>query len=88
VFDPHFSARDLSQMGFPSEKSLEKTIERADCLVFAVAREEFKRLSLSRIRMLMRKPPAVVDLVHIIDPEEAEKEGFIYRGLGRGVWKR
>jgi len=88
VFDPYFSARDLSQMGFPSEKSLEKAIERADCLVFAVAREEFKRLSLSRIRMLMRKPPAIVDLIHMVDPEKAEKEGFIYRGLGRGVWKR
>ncbi|RLI12953.1 hypothetical protein DRO35_01740 [Candidatus Bathyarchaeota archaeon] len=88
VFDPRFSARDLSQMGFPSEKNLEKTVERADCLVFTTACEEFKRLNLSRIRMLMRKPPAVVDLVHIVDPERAEKEGFIYRGLGRGVWKR
>ncbi|RLI04298.1 UDP-glucose 6-dehydrogenase, partial [Candidatus Bathyarchaeota archaeon] len=60
----------------------------ADCLIIASQREEFRHLSLSRIKALMKKPPVIVDLAHIIDPYEAEKEGFIYRGLGRGVWSR
>jgi len=33
----------------------------------------------------MKKPPAIVDMGHVIDPAKAEKEDFIYRGAGRGV---
>ena len=88
VFDPYFTFNDLSQLGYPAEKTLGKTLERADCLIIASEREEFRHISLSRIKALMKKPPVIVDLAHIIDPYEAEKEGFIYRGLGRGVWSR
>jgi len=88
VFDPHFTYEELSQLGYPAEKTLRKTLERADCLLIAVGHEEFKHLNLGRIKVIMKKPPVIVDLAHVIDPAEAEKEGFIYRGLGRGVWSR
>ncbi|HIE18899.1 TPA: nucleotide sugar dehydrogenase [Candidatus Bathyarchaeota archaeon] len=88
VFDPCFASDELSQLGYPAEKTLGKTLERADCLVITVGREEFKHLSLGRIKSMMKKPPVIVDLAHIIDPYEAEREGFIYRGLGRGIWSR
>jgi len=88
VFDPHFTHKELSQLGYPAEKTLGKTLERADCLLIAVGHEKFKDLSLGRIKAMMRKPPVIVDLAHIIDPAEAEREGFIYRGLGRGIWSR
>jgi hypothetical protein len=38
--------------------------------------------------MAMRKPAAIVDLEGIMDPGKVEREGFIYRGLGRGVWTK
>jgi hypothetical protein len=38
--------------------------------------------------MLMRQPAAIVDMGQVIDPIKAEKAGFIYRGLGRGVWSK
>jgi UDP-N-acetyl-D-mannosaminuronic acid dehydrogenase len=88
VFDPNFTYKELSQLGYPAEKTLGKTLERADCLLIAVGHEKFRNLRLSRIKAMMRKPPVIVDLAHIIDPAEAEREGFIYRGLGRGVWSR
>jgi hypothetical protein len=34
----------------------------------------------------MTKAAAIVDMGHVIEPEKAQKEGFIYRGVGRGVW--
>jgi len=88
VFDPNFTYKELSKMGYPAEKTLGKTLERADCLLIAVGHERFRNLRLSRVKAMMRKPPVIVDLAHIIDPAEAEREGFIYRGLGRGVWSR
>ncbi|MEM1581519.1 MAG: nucleotide sugar dehydrogenase [Candidatus Bathyarchaeia archaeon] len=88
VFDPFYSPEELKGMGLPAERNLTKTLEDADCLVIAVGHDKFKRLSLRKVSILMRKPPAVVDLAHIINPSRAEKEGFIYRGLGRGVWVR
>jgi UDP-N-acetyl-D-mannosaminuronic acid dehydrogenase len=88
VFDPTISYKDLIQLGYPAEKTLGKTLERADCLLIAVGHEKFRNLRLSRIKAMMRKPPVIVDLAHIVDPAEAEREGFIYRGLGRGVWSR
>ncbi len=88
VFDPYFNPKELTQLGYPAERTLGKTLERADCLLITVGHEKFKHLSLGRLRALMRKPPVIVDLAHIIDPAKAEREGFIYRGLGRGVWSR
>jgi len=88
VYDPHFTYKELSQLGYPAERSLTRTLERADCLLIAVGHDRFKSLRLDRIKAIMRKPPIIVDLAHIIDPVEAEKEGFIYRGLGRGIWSR
>jgi len=88
VFDPYFSFEEMRDLGYPSERTLAKAVEGADCLLIAVGHERFRRLSLRSIGVLMRKPAAVVDLGHIVDPTRAEKEGFVYRGLGRGVWRR
>ena len=47
---------------------------------------QFRKLNLKRIKVLMRKPAAVVDCGHVVDPSRVEEEGLIYRGFGRGVW--
>ncbi|MEM2309725.1 MAG: nucleotide sugar dehydrogenase [Candidatus Bathyarchaeia archaeon] len=88
VFDPFYTYEELRGMGLPAEKSLMRTLEGSDCLVIAVGHDKFKRLSLKKISVIMRRPSAIVDLAHIIDPLRAEREGFIYRGLGRGVWTK
>jgi hypothetical protein len=36
----------------------------------------------------MKMPAAIVDFEGIIEVDKVEKEGFIYRGLGRGVWTK
>jgi len=88
VFDPFFSYNELKGLGYPAERTFTKAVEGADCLLIAVGHDRFKRLSLGKIKVLMKKPAAIVDLGHVVNPLTAEKEGFIYRGLGRGVWSK
>jgi hypothetical protein len=45
-------------------------------------------LNLKKLKMLMTKSASIVDMGHVIEPERAEKAGFIYRGVGRGVWTK
>ena len=90
VYDPYFSSRELTEMGFKAKRTLTEALEGADCLIFATEHEKFKHLNLKRLKVIMKKPAAIVDLVGIIEPEKAQKEEFIYCGLGRGVeskWK-
>jgi len=84
VYDPLFSVKEIAELGFQVEATLGKAIEGADCLLIAVGHERFRRLNLKRIRFLMKQPAALVDVSNVVDSERAVKEGFVYRGLGRG----
>lgn len=83
VYDPFFSNKELSELGFEAE-DLTKTVERTDCIIVLVAHEKFERINLKRIKLLAKKAPVIVDVAHIIDQVRAEKNGFIYRSLGGG----
>jgi hypothetical protein len=50
--------------------------------------DQFKRLNLKSLRSLMKTQASIVDLAGLFEPELVESEGFIYRGLGRGVEKK
>jgi len=88
VYDPFFSQKELSKIGYSVEPTLTKTVEGADCIIIAVGHDRFRRLNLRRIKIFVKKPAAIVDMGHVVDPVKAEKEGFVYRGLGRGVWTK
>ncbi len=55
----------------------------ADALVVVTEWNEFRHLSLPRLKEVMRQP-IVVDGRNIYDPEQMKTLGFIYRGMGRG----
>ena len=88
VYDPLFSHKEVLDMGYDTETSLSKTVEGTDCIIVAVPHDRFSRLNLRRLHMLMRQPSAIVDIAQVVDPVKAEKAGFVYRGLGRGVWTK
>lgn len=88
IYDPLFSQKELEELGYPAERTLTKTVQGVDCLLIAVGHNRFRRLNLRRVKFLVKKPAAIVDMGHVIDPVKAEKEGFVYRGVGRGVWSR
>ena len=85
VYDPLFSYSELIKMGYPAEKTLTRAAKDMDCLLITVGHDRFKRLNLRRLKIAMRKPAVIVDLGRVLNCEEVEKAGFIYRGLGRGA---
>jgi len=84
VYDPFFSPKELTELDYQVERTLGKSVEGADCLMIAVGHDRFRRLNLRRIKFLVRKPAAIVDVCNVIEPDNARKEGFTYRGIGRG----
>ncbi|MEM2910950.1 MAG: nucleotide sugar dehydrogenase [Candidatus Bathyarchaeia archaeon] len=88
-YDPFVSSKalpDLEQALF--KKSLTEALESADCIIVLTGHDQFKRLNLKKMKLMARMPAAIVDFEGVIDPGKAEAEGFIYRGLGRGVWTK
>jgi len=88
AYDPFFSRAELSKIGLSSEPTLLQTISGAHCAIITVPHDEFKALDVRALASNMAKSPCLVDCAHIIDPAEAEKAGFIYRGVGRGLWSK
>lgn len=88
VYDPYFSNNELSEMQKHVRKSLTEAVERVDCLVIITGHDQFRRLSLKKLKPIMKMPAAIVDLEAVFEPDKVEMEGFIYRGLGRGVWTK
>ncbi len=70
------------------KRSLNEAVEGAGCMVILIEHEPFRYLNLKKLRTVMKMPAAIVDLTGKIELQKVEKEGFIYRGLGRGVEKK
>jgi UDP-N-acetyl-D-mannosaminuronic acid dehydrogenase len=88
VFDPLFSTRELREMGYPAESTLLKAVEGADCIVVIVGHTRFRHLNLKKLRLSMTKAATIIDMGLAIDPQKAEKEGFVYRAVGGGAWAK
>jgi UDP-N-acetyl-D-mannosaminuronic acid dehydrogenase len=89
AYDPYLSDKtstDFEQI--PVKKSLSEAVEGADCIAILTGHEQFKRLNLKKLKLLVKMPAAIVDLEGVLEPAKVEAEGFIYRGFGRGVWKK
>jgi UDPglucose 6-dehydrogenase len=54
-----------------------------DCLVIITEWDEFKELDLVKIKKLLKRP-IIIDGRNIYEPEQMEKLGFNYVGIGRG----
>jgi UDPglucose 6-dehydrogenase len=56
----------------------------ADALVIVTEWEAFRALDTARLRRAMRTP-VLVDLRNIYRPDEMQRAGFVYRGIGRAA---
>jgi nucleotide sugar dehydrogenase len=88
IHDPYFSNNELTEIPYPFKKNLTDAVEGANCLIILTGHDQFKQLNLKKIKAMMKMPAAIIDLEGVIEPDKVEKEGFVYRGLGRGVWKK
>lgn len=68
--------------GIKISNNLEEAISKADCLVFATAHNEYKKLKLKDIAKLVRTK-VIIDGRNIFDKEKTEGAGFIYKGIGK-----
>ena len=87
-YDPYGSGVEQPESGSSLKKTLNETVEGTDCVVILSSQEQLKRLNLKKLRALMKSPAALVDLAGVTEPAKVEHEGFTYRGLGRGAWKK
>jgi len=88
LYDPYFTGDELSEMQHNLKKSLAEALEGVDCILILVSHDQFKRLNLKKLKVMMKMPAAIVDFEGIVEPAEVEKEGFVFRGFGRGVWTK
>jgi nucleotide sugar dehydrogenase len=85
LYDPYFSENEKTESQRYFKKSLTEAVEGADCIIIMTGHDQFKRLNLRKVKALMKMPAAIVDLEGALEPDKVEKEGFVYRRLGRGV---
>jgi nucleotide sugar dehydrogenase len=88
IYDPLSAKNEPAEMTHMFKRSLNEAVEGTDCIVILTGHDQFKRLNLKKLRTVMKMPAAIVDLTGTIEPQKVETEGFIYRGLGRGVEKK
>jgi len=88
LYDPYFSGDESAEIKCHLKKNLTEALENADCILILTSHDQFKRLNLKKMKVIMKMPAAIVDFEGIIEPDKVEREGFIYRGLGRGVWTK
>jgi UDPglucose 6-dehydrogenase len=85
AFDP--VAMDNARELMPFIEYVEDTYavaEGADALVIVTEWNEFRQLDFDRLKKLMHSA-VVIDCRNVYDPEDAEKHGFTYVGVGRGA---
>ncbi|MCJ7718526.1 nucleotide sugar dehydrogenase [Candidatus Bathyarchaeota archaeon] len=85
IYDPFFTDVETTETQVQYKKNLTEAIEGADCLLILTGHDQFKRLNLQKTKAMLKMPAAIVDLEGVFDSGKVEKEGFIYRGLGKGV---
>jgi len=88
VYDPLYTPDELKRMGYHAEPTLPGALEKADCTILAVGHNDFRRIKTIDLAANMSKNSVVVDCTGTLEPEEIEKVGLIYRGVGRGLWSK
>lgn len=88
LYDPNLVVDELGDKRANYKHSLAEALDGSDCIVIAVNHEQFRKLNLKKTKLLMKMPAAIVDLVFAIEADKVEKEGFAYKGLGRGVSRK
>jgi nucleotide sugar dehydrogenase len=88
LYDPYLLENEIAETPYHFRKKMTETVERTDCVIILTAHDQFRRMNLRKMRLTMRMPAAIIDLEGVVEPSKIEKEGFVYRGLGRGVWTK
>jgi len=77
-YDPLLTPREIEQFGV---KPVDGLSIKTDCIIFTVAHEQFKALTLDVLKNASKEKPVLIDIRRMLDAEEAKKKGFLYYTL-------
>jgi len=77
-YDPLLSKEEIEAFGV---NALDDFNVIMDCVIVAVAHDEFKKMGLEDVSKFMNNKPIIVDVRGMFDEEEAKEKGFYYRSL-------
>jgi len=77
-YDPLLSKEEIKQFGV---KAIDNLNVKVDCVIVAVAHEEFKKINLKDTQELMNNAPVLIDVRGMFNGEEAKRDGFYYKAL-------
>ena len=78
-YDSLLSKEEIVRFGVKSVNRLESV--KMDCVVVAVAHDEFKKINLKDMKELMNNAPVLIDVRGMFNGEEAKRKGFYYKRL-------
>jgi UDP-N-acetyl-D-mannosaminuronic acid dehydrogenase len=81
VHDPYVA----DYPGVPIVPFVEETLDGADAVVIFAGHHQYRTLQAPVLKQLSgRKHPVIIDGRNLVDPDAYIREGFVYKGIGRG----
>jgi UDPglucose 6-dehydrogenase/UDP-N-acetyl-D-galactosamine dehydrogenase len=77
-YDPLLSKERIEAFGM---RTLDNLDAKGDCVIMAVAHDDFKKMKLEDLTRMMNDKPVLIDVRGLFDGKEAKKKGFYYRRL-------
>ena len=77
-YDLLLSKKEIEDFGVKASDDLSV---RVDCVIVAVAHDEFEKMGIEKIKEIMNNKPVLVDVRGIFNEKEAKSEGFFYKRL-------
>jgi len=74
------SKEEIEGFGVKAFDNLDVKI-KMDCVIVAVAHDEFKMMKLEDVKKFMNAKPVMIDVRVMFDEEAAKGNGFYYKGL-------
>ncbi|MGB7533826.1 MAG: UDP binding domain-containing protein, partial [Halobacteriota archaeon] len=62
-------------------KAFDESNVKVDCVIVAVAHDEFKKINLKDMKELMNNAPVLIDVRGMFNGEEVKRKGFYYKTL-------
>ncbi|NQE52239.1 UDP-N-acetyl-D-mannosamine dehydrogenase [ANME-1 cluster archaeon GoMg3.2] len=79
-YDPLLSKEEIDGFGVKALDNLDMKL-KMDCVIVAVAHDEFKKMGLENIGQFMNDKPVLIDVRGTFNDEEAKGNGFYYKRL-------
>ena len=80
-YDPLLSKEEIEGFGVKAFNELDVKNVKMDCVIMAVAHDEFKMMKLEDIKGMINDKPVLIDVRGMFDEAAAKGKEFYYRGL-------